>query len=115
MSESNLGSRGDRYNNDKSEELKRKRRTRNDEDGRNFSCNCGKSYLSYPALYTHIKTKHNGKAEFTKLVYGKDDNETPDQKEEEEPESPEKQEDANNLDQLKKYLNKFFPATQKEK
>ena len=23
-------------------------------------CGCGKSYLSYPALYTHIKTKHNG-------------------------------------------------------
>lgn len=23
-------------------------------------CGCGKSYLSYPALYTHIKTKHDG-------------------------------------------------------
>lgn len=71
MSESNLASKGERYlDND---ELKRKRRTRNDEDGRNFSCNCGKSYLSYPALYTHVKTKHNGKPEFTKLTqYGKD-------------------------------------------
>ena len=30
MSESNLGSRADKFNNDKSEDLKRKRRTRND-------------------------------------------------------------------------------------
>lgn len=65
MSESNAD---DRFINDKSEELKKKRRTRNDEDGRNFTCTCGKSYLSYPALYTHIKTKHNGKAEFGKMV-----------------------------------------------
>jgi hypothetical protein len=71
MSESNLGSKGDKFNLDKSEDLKRKRRTRNDEDGRNFSCNCGKSYLSYPALYTHVKTKHNGKSEFAKLPYAK--------------------------------------------
>lgn len=28
---------------------------------RNFKCPCGKSYLSYPALFTHIKLKHNGK------------------------------------------------------
>jgi len=28
---------------------------------RDFHCGCGKSYLSYPALYTHIKTKHDGK------------------------------------------------------
>lgn len=36
------------------------RRSRKDEDGRDFLCGCGKRYLSYPALYTHIKTKHNG-------------------------------------------------------
>jgi hypothetical protein len=24
-------------------------------------CGCGKRYLSYPALYTHIKTKHEGR------------------------------------------------------
>lgn len=72
MSESNLASKGERFNLD-NDDLKRKRRTRNDEDGRNFSCNCGKSYLSYPALYTHVKTKHNGKPEFTKLAqYSKD-------------------------------------------
>lgn len=36
------------------------RRSRKDEEGRDFQCGCGKRYLSYPALYTHIKTKHNG-------------------------------------------------------
>lgn len=28
---------------------------------REFGCPCGKTYLSYPALYTHVKTKHDGK------------------------------------------------------
>ena len=28
--------------------------------GRNHLCGCGKEYLSYPALYTHIKQKHGG-------------------------------------------------------
>lgn len=23
-------------------------------------CGCSKAYLSYPALYTHVKNKHNG-------------------------------------------------------
>lgn len=32
------------------------------EDQNNFSCPCGKSYMSYPALHTHIKRKHDGKA-----------------------------------------------------
>lgn len=35
------------------------RRSRKDEEGRDFQCGCGKRYLSYPALYTHIKTKHD--------------------------------------------------------
>jgi hypothetical protein len=39
---------------------KHKRRSKNDNHGRDFKCGCGKRYLSYPALYTHIKTKHNG-------------------------------------------------------
>lgn len=26
-----------------------------------FECSCGKGYKSYPALYTHIKNKHDGK------------------------------------------------------
>lgn len=25
-----------------------------------YSCTCGKSYKSKPAVYTHIKNKHNG-------------------------------------------------------
>ena len=25
-----------------------------------FKCGCGKSYLSNPALYTHVKQKHDG-------------------------------------------------------
>ena len=36
------------------------RRSRKDEEGRDYLCGCGKRYLSYPALYTHIKTKHDG-------------------------------------------------------
>jgi hypothetical protein len=40
---------------------KQKRRSKNDCNGRDYVCGCGKTYLSYPALYTHIKTKHNGK------------------------------------------------------
>jgi hypothetical protein len=39
---------------------KQKRRSKTDSNNRNFVCGCGKSYLSYPALYTHIKTKHDG-------------------------------------------------------
>ncbi len=39
---------------------KRKRRPRNAAGERNYNCGCGKSYLSYPALYTHVKNKHNG-------------------------------------------------------
>ena len=35
---------------------KGKRRSKNDVEGRDFKCNfCPKTYLSYPALYTHIK------------------------------------------------------------
>lgn len=36
------------------------RRNKNDFEGRTYKCGCGKMYLSYPALYTHIKTKHDG-------------------------------------------------------
>ncbi len=41
---------------------RRKRRSRDDPMERNYICVCGKRYLSYPALYTHIKNKHQGKA-----------------------------------------------------
>ena len=39
---------------------KAKRRTKNDNCDRSYKCGCGKDYLSYPALYTHIKQKHGG-------------------------------------------------------
>ena len=41
-------------------QMRNKRRSKNDNVGRTFICGCGKSYLSYPALYTHIKQKHLG-------------------------------------------------------
>ncbi|CAD8160030.1 unnamed protein product [Paramecium pentaurelia] len=37
----------------------RLRRRRNDSNNRDYSCGCGKSYLSYAALYTHLKQKHD--------------------------------------------------------
>lgn len=38
---------------------KNKRRSKNDQEGRTHKCSlCDKTYLSYPALYTHLKTKH---------------------------------------------------------
>jgi len=37
------------------------RKTRKDKEGRKYICGaCKLGYLSYPALYTHIKTKHEG-------------------------------------------------------
>ena len=38
---------------------KQKRRSKNDVQGRDYKCTfCDKTYLSYPALYTHMKNKH---------------------------------------------------------
>lgn len=37
----------------------KRRRAKGEAEG-NYVCGCGKVYLSYPALYTHIKTKHDG-------------------------------------------------------
>lgn len=42
-------------NNQNYNKSRNKRRSKNDNEGRTFICGCGKSYLSYPALYTHIK------------------------------------------------------------
>lgn len=36
------------------------RRSKKDKALREFKCGCGKDYLSFPALYTHIKNKHHG-------------------------------------------------------
>lgn len=34
--------------------------SKNDLHGRDYKCSfCSKTYLSYPALYTHMKTKHS--------------------------------------------------------
>jgi len=44
--------------------IKGKRRSKNETEGRNYKCNqCDRTYLSYPALYTHIKTKHSSQGE----------------------------------------------------
>lgn len=39
---------------------KKKRRQRSAAGERNYMCGCRKAYLSYPALYTHVKNKHEG-------------------------------------------------------
>lgn len=31
---------------------------------RDYKCPCGKTYLSYAALFTHIQRKHQGKVKF---------------------------------------------------
>ena len=44
--------------------IKGKRRSKNETEGRNYKCSqCERTYLSYPALYTHIKTKHSVQGE----------------------------------------------------
>lgn len=43
---------------------KQQRRKRKDPESRDFTCKCGKSYLSYAAAYTHVKNKHAGDNEF---------------------------------------------------
>jgi len=45
---------------DDDQKKKRERRSKDDNYERNYICGCGKSYLSYAALYTHAKTKHQG-------------------------------------------------------
>ena len=55
LSDDDMRDDDDEFNKNRS-----KRRSKNDNVGRTFTCGCGKSYLSYPALYTHIKQKHNG-------------------------------------------------------
>ena len=61
-SEENTNLIEDNYNENSQEKKEdtHKRRSKNDTEGRTFVCQlCGKSYLSYPALYTHRKQKHN--------------------------------------------------------
>jgi hypothetical protein len=42
------------------EKKPRKRRTREETNKRDFVCGCGKSYVSYPAIYLHVQRKHEG-------------------------------------------------------
>ena len=47
-------------NDDQNQKKHLKRRSKKEVEGRNYICKiCSKSYLSYPALYTHYKQKHN--------------------------------------------------------
>lgn len=55
-------------------------------------CSCGKSYLSYPALYTHIKTKHDGKVPQKNNVENEDGGVV-----------------KEDLEQLKMFLSKYYP------
>ena len=59
--ESDFGNIDSQNRNDNEEESKKgHRRSKNDTEGRTYKCKqCGQSYLSYPALYTHCKTRHN--------------------------------------------------------
>ena len=59
MDQSQEESKEDEKNNSNNKQ-KQKRRTRHDPNHRDFLCGCGRAYLSYPALYTHIKQKHDG-------------------------------------------------------
>ena len=45
------------YSQNKSINIKH-RRSRHEQDGREFACNCGKSFLSQAALNSHIRNKH---------------------------------------------------------
>ena len=44
------------------------RRKRKDVDTRDFKCRCGKTYLSYAAAYTHVKTKHDMDNDFKESI-----------------------------------------------
>lgn len=48
------------FDDDRDSHSKKKRRPRSSAGERNYFCGCGKAYLSYPALYTHVKNKHDG-------------------------------------------------------
>ena len=47
--------------NEKKSLMKIHRRSKQVQEGRNYKCECGKSYFSYSALNNHIKIKHNEK------------------------------------------------------
>lgn len=63
QSQNNLDGSDDSDNENENQDSTRqvgKRRSKNDNQGRDFKCKyCEKTYLSYPALYTHMKQKHS--------------------------------------------------------
>src|ERR1700743_3623896 len=63
----------DQYNASQSKK-QRKRRTLSETTKRDFVCGCGKSYVSYPAIYLHVQRKHNGEWPPNTLIPEKSDN-----------------------------------------
>lgn len=61
-------------NDDSSPRKQRKRRTLSETSKRDFVCGCGKSYVSYPAIYLHVQRKHNGDWPTNTLIPEKSDN-----------------------------------------
>ena len=49
----------DSDHNDRPNKKQRKRRTLSETSKRDFICGCGRSYVSYPAIYLHVQRKHN--------------------------------------------------------
>lgn len=47
--------------------LDNKKNDKGPEAKREYGCPCGKFYLSYPALFTHVKQKHDGKVTLKQL------------------------------------------------
>jgi len=59
-------------NNPNENKIRRKRRSKNELDGRSYVCShCGKKYLSQPALTNHKKSKHNYDTEGEKKGRGR--------------------------------------------
>jgi hypothetical protein len=58
--ESSSGSENGRPTNKKIRHAGDNRRIRNSSGRRDYRCGCDKEYLSYPAIYTHVRIKHDG-------------------------------------------------------
>jgi hypothetical protein len=58
--DSSSGSDAGQATNKKARHSGENRRIRNSSGQRDFKCGCDKEYLSYPAIYTHVRIKHDG-------------------------------------------------------
>ncbi len=58
--DSSSGSEAGQATNKKVRHSGENRRIRNSSGQRDFKCGCDKEYLSYPAIYTHVRIKHDG-------------------------------------------------------